>query len=348
MAPRRMLLATERYRPGGSGLSEHLVAALTAEGRRLTVIASGSRQDTADGTPVIRVGAKAGGLIRATLHTERPDVVLAISPSSVGLKVLKRARQERIPTVVLEDTNVPAYAPDWWLDSVAARADRLLVTSTWIRDRLAEQEVPAELWYPGVDTELFSPARRDPDLHARWAGPADAVVVGYVGGLNKRHGVRRLTEAATATGTNLVVIGSGPQLPWLRARLPKVSFTGKLSAEALATAMASLDVVVHPGSRETGCAVLREASASGVPVIAPRAGGTPDVIAPLESGVLYDPAEPGDLIRALDSVVVDRRRGLLGDEGRRRMLARDWPTAVADLVGHLAVPGATGLTRDRT
>ena len=158
----------------------------------------------------------------------------------------------------------------------------------------------------------------------------ERVVVGYVGGLHKRHGVRRLAELASVVGIRLVIVGAGSQRGWLEARLPGAKFTGPLQTGDLTVALPTLDVLVHPGEHETCCHVLREAAASGVPVVAPRAGGAPDVVRHLETGLLYDPADPKDFRRAVESVVADRHRALLGQRARE-LSTRTWTEAVADL-----------------
>ena len=142
-----------------------------------------------------------------------------------------------------------------------------------------------------MDTEVFQPGRRDEALRRTWTdGDLTQVVVGYVGSLRKRHGVRRLAEVARVPGTRLVVIGDGPQQAWLRSRLPaSVQLTGRLTPRHAAAAIASLDVLVQPSTRTTCAHTLREAAACGVPVVAPRAGGAIDVVEHLGTGVLYDP-----------------------------------------------------------
>jgi hypothetical protein len=80
-------------------------------------------------------------------------------------------------------------------------------------------------------------------------------------------------EVARLPDARLVVIGDGPRRGWLAERAPGVRFTGDLRGGDLPTAIASLDVLVHPGTRLTCAHALREARAAGVPVVAARAGG---------------------------------------------------------------------------
>ncbi len=105
---------------------------------------------------------------------------------------------------------------------------------------------------------------------------------------------------------------------------------------------------MHPGTHETCCHALREAAASGVPVVAPRSGGAPDVVASLETGLLYDPADPHGLSRAVAAVAGDRHRALLGGRGRELAVRRDWRTAVDELVErHYAALVGTPTTAPR-
>jgi phosphatidylinositol alpha 1,6-mannosyltransferase len=213
---------------------------------------------------------------------------------------------------------------------------RLLVTTPWMTTELARLGVAADLWAPGVDSRAFTPQLRDPWLHGSWARAKSAdgprVVVGYAGSLHRRHGVRRLPELSAITGIRLVVVGEGPQRAWLEDRLPGAKFTGPLETGDLTRALASMDVVVHPGTTETCCHVLREAAASGVPVAAPRSGGARHVVRHLETGLLFDPDERHGLRDAVAALAADRHRGLLGARARELAQERDWCAAVDELL----------------
>lgn len=335
----RIALVTETFFPAVDGTTTTLKAVadgLVDGGHEVLVVAPAPGLGRYRGSGVVRVRPldPAGAQVRSGLEQFAPDVVHVTSPGTLGRKALKWARRNGVPTVVVEQSPLLDQTSDYWRAKVAERADRLLVTSRWMQERVAELGVEAGLWTPGVDTAAFTPALRDEWLHDRWSRQrstgSELVVVGYVGSLHKRHGVRRLAELAAVPGIRPVVIGDGPQRGWLETRLPGAKLTGALPTGDLTVALPSLDVLVHPGEQETCCHVLREAAASGVPVVAPRAGGAPDVVRHLETGVLYDPADPHDFRRAVSAVVADRQRALLGQRGRE-LATRTWVDAVAEL-----------------
>lgn len=337
----RIALVTEKFYPAVDGttttlkqVADHLID----HGHELLIVAPGPGLSTYRHSRVARIRPwdKPGGQVRRALAAFGPDLVHVTSPALLGSKALKHARRLGARTVVVQHSPVPDLARELWLTRVAARADRVLVTAEHLATRLHGWGADAHVWEPGVDADAFSPGLRDAWLHDKWARSRSRegarVVVGYAGSLHKRHGVRRLVEVATLPGARLVVIGEGPQLPWLQRHAPGARFTGPLLHGDLAVALASLDVLVHPGDEETCCHALREAAASGVPVVAPRSGGAPRVVRDLETGLLYDPAAPRGLRRAVESVVGDRHRALMGARGRELSARRSWRDACAELV----------------
>lgn len=339
----RIVLATESFYPAVDSTTTTLKATvdrLVDRGHAVRILAPGPGLTTYRGCDVVRVRPlePTGAQVREAVESFAPDLVQAHSPRAVGRKALKHAARAGVPTLAVEQSPVLDLAADYWRAKVAERADRVVVTSPWMVERAAELGVDTGLWEPGVDPLAFSPTLRDPWLHRSWSKAKSSqtgdgkVVVGYVGGLHKPAGVRRLAALADVPGIRVVVIGAGPDREWLARRLPHARFTGPLAIGDLTVALPTLDVLVHPGEHETDCHALREAGASGVPVVAPRAGGAPSVVAHLETGVLYDPADPRDLARAVAAVAADPRRGLLGAAGRERALRRTWTEAVDELV----------------
>jgi phosphatidylinositol alpha 1,6-mannosyltransferase len=320
----RITLVTETFFPAVDGTTttvKAVVDRLVDTGHDVQLIAPGPGLTTYRGCPVVRIRPldKPGGQVRDALESFRPHLVHVTSPATLGRKALKHAQRLDLATLVVEQS--PTLAE--------VTADRTLVTSRWMLGR------DAHLWAPGVDTAAFTPALRDSWLHERWSRartlPKPLVVVGYVGSLRNRHDVRRLAELSQVPGFRPVVVGDGPQRSWLEARLPGAKFTGELSTGDLAAVLPSFDLLVHPGERETCCHALREAAAAGVPVVAPRSGGAPDVVRHLETGLLYDEARRHGLRDAVHALAADRSRALLGEQARV-LATRSWSEAVDELV----------------
>ena len=191
--------------------------------------------------------------------------------------------------------------------------------------------------------------RRDDGLRASWTdGDLTQVVVGYVGSLRKRHGVRRLAEVARVPGTQLVVVGDGPQQAWLRSRLPdSVRFTGELRPRDSAVALASLDLLVQPSAASD---LLprppRGRGVRGAAVSRPGPAVRPTWSRPLETGLLYDPDDPVGLADAVAAVVADPRRQLLGDHAREVAVGRTWRGAVDELVRRALRAACSGRRRE--
>lgn len=341
----RIALVTESFYPAVDGATttvKNITDRLVDTGHDVLLVAPAPGLATYRGCRVVRVASPVTGLhtygrvVRDALTGFVPDLVHVTSPGALGRKALKHARRLGIPTLTVQQS-VVGDSSDYWRAKVVDRSDRVLVTCRWMRSRLAEVGVATQVWFPGVETAGFGGQLRDERLNGRWSrarSPEGArVVVGYVGSLHKRNGVRRLPEVAAIPGVRLVVIGDGPQKAWLRLHLPDAKFVGALERGELATAMASLDVLVHPGSQETDCHALREAAASAVPVVAPAAGGTADVVRHEETGLLYDPAEHDGLRRSVAVLTGDDvRRAILGYQARAAIEGRDWTVAADELI----------------
>ena len=174
---------------------------------------------------------------------------------------------------------------------------------------------PVALWGRGVDLERFNPKHRSPLLRRRLATNGE-VVVGYVGRLAREKRVELLRHAALP-GTQLVIVGDGPDRKRLERHLPMAQFVGFQSGAELSATFASLDVFVHTGAVETFCQSVQEALAAGVPVVAPAEGGPLDLVRHRENGYLYPPDDMGQLQGAV--------RRLVGDAALARAPGRGGP-----------------------
>lgn len=160
---------------------------------------------------------------------------------------------------------------------------------------------PTFLMRRGVDTNLFSPVRRD-----RTSG---VFRIGYVGRLTAEKNVRflaELSEALRASGRRdfeFVIVGQGREQEWLKANLPNARFTGVLRGEELAQAYANMDLFVFPSTTDTFGNVILEAMASGVPAVVTAEGGPKFLV---QSGVTgYVAADLTSFKRCVKSLLSD-------------------------------------------
>lgn len=298
--------------------------------------------------PDVRVTLATTPRLSAVLREHGADVMHLASPFVLGWRGLAAAEPLGIPSVAVYQTDIPSYAEKYGVPGAAPalmrhlgrlhrRATLTLAPSSSAVERLAAAGVEDDrvrIWRRGVDTERFAPARRSETWRREVAAPGE-VIVGYVGRLAPEKQVEDLGAIAGLPGVRLVVIGDGPSRPALERLLPDAHFTGFLGGDALAEAMAGLDVFVHPGERETFCQTVQEALASGVPVVATGAGGPLDLVRSSVDGWLY---RPGDLVELRERV-----RDLAGDEAKRRAFGlrareavrgRGWDVLGDELIGH--------------
>ncbi|MDO8145620.1 MULTISPECIES: glycosyltransferase family 1 protein [unclassified Isoptericola] len=298
------------------------------------------------GYPDVRVVVGQRARIERTLAAFAPDVVHLASPFMLGWRGMQVAEALGVPAVAVYQTEVPSYAARygvrhlepllWWrVRTLHDRAALTLAPSTPTIDHLRARGIPrVHRWGRGVDTELFRPGARD-DAWRREVGAGRPLLVGYVGRLAAEKQVEALRVLHDRDDVRLVVVGEGPERPLLEELLPEARFTGLLRGEELARAMASLDVFVHPGELETFGQTLQEAHASGVPVVAPAAGGPIDVVAHSHTGWLYPPGDHRALRAHVDDLLGDdRKRRAFGAAARERALGRTWAKVCHELVQH--------------
>jgi phosphatidylinositol alpha 1,6-mannosyltransferase len=249
--------------------------------------------------------------------------------------------------VAVYQTDMPAYARAYrfgplgqeaaWrrLRRIHNAAARTLAPSTDAAANLDAHGIERVwLWGRGVDTLRFDPAKRSERLRAELA-PAGEVLVGYVGRLAPEKRVELLSEVATLPGVRLVIVGSGPAEAVARRVMPTAVFLGQRHGEELASIYASLDLFVHSGPHETFGQTLQEASASGLPVVAPAAGGPLDLVDDGVTGFLAPPGDRGALAAAVAKLAADPDlRAAQGRAARHKVLGRTWQALGDELIGH--------------
>ena len=363
----RIAYVTESFPPDVNGVAHTAVRVaehLVNRGHQVLVIApeaaSGRpRPDRALGFPVVRVPSLPvpaypgfrvgvpGSRVHAAVAGHRADLVHLAGPFVLGSGGCTAARRLHLPIVAVYATDLPAYARAYhagragqaicWrrLRRIHNAADRTLAPCTETAAELHAHGVQRVwLWARGVDSGRFDPAKRSARLRAELA-PGGELLVGYVGRLAVEKRVDLLAQVAAVPGTRLVIVGSGPAAAAVRRALPSAMFLGQRAGEHLARIYASLDVFVHSGPHDTFGQTLQEAAASGLPVVAPAAGGPVDLVQDGVTGFLVTPGDPAALAGAVTRLAADPLlRAAQGRAGRRAVLSRSWPVRCDELIGH--------------
>lgn len=361
----RVAIVTESFLPQVNGVTNSVLRVIEHLRERrhdVLVIAPGAGPNNYRGAPVVRIpsvdlpvvsslpiGVPTRTVLKA-LAGFAPDVVHLASPFVVGARGAAAARRLRIPSVAVYQTDVAGFAESYglglaaraawrWMGRVHRMADRTLAPSSDAVDQLRHHGIPrVHRWGRGVDVSRFSPQHADPELRARFA-PNGELIVGFVGRLAPEKQVERLAALNNTPGVRLVVVGDGPDSEPLRQRLPGAVFLGARHGAELSAAYASLDVFVHTGPHETFCQAVQEAMASGLPVLAPDAGGPRDLVRHGHTGYLLPPEREdfmADLPSWIDVLRDPKLRSALGEAARRDVLARTWPAVCDELLGHYA------------
>ncbi|MCT2560196.1 glycosyltransferase [Tsuneonella sp. YG55] len=214
---------------------------------------------------------------------------------------------------VAEPTSVDR-AFDWFwrrLRTYGQQFDLVVSANRHLSERLITGGVANVATVPmGVEQGLFSPAHRDEDLRrdllASCALGPDATLLIAAGRLATEKRVPMLVDAATRAGRKrpiaLAIFGEGRTLPDVIRAIagnPHVRvFAPVRDRQQFARLLASADALLHGCEAETFGMVAAEATASGLRVVAPLAGGVSD-FARLTPGLGFTPLDAVDASRAI-------------------------------------------------
>lgn len=360
----RVVIVTESFPPDVNGVAHCALQTarhLVDRGHHPLVVApatsAGPGADAESPCPVIRVPslplpgypqvrvALPSRRVAAAITEHRADIVHLASPFILGVRGMAAAARLGIPAVAVYQTDLAGYARTYvgageataWrrIRSVHAAADRTLAPSSAALGDLETHGVPrVRLWPRGVDTERFRPEYRDEALRRELA-PNGELIVGYVGRLAPEKQIELLAGTCGLPGVRVVVVGDGPSRPHLDEALPGAVFLGRRTGDELARIFASLDIFVHTGPFETFCQTVQEAMASGVPVVAPAAGGPLDLVAHGRTGFLFPPRDEAAVTDAVRTLATDPAlRAEYGTAARAMVEGRTWAAVGDQLIAH--------------
>lgn len=298
-------LVTETFAPEINGVANtlgQLCDGLRARNHRVQLIrprqsADGNQRSSDElmlcrgwplpGYPGLQWGLTSTHRLTRRWRQQPPDVVYIATEGPLGLCALRVARRLGITAVTGFHTNFQQYlrqhgltlftrALTHYLRGFHNRSALTLVPSTSQRVELERRHFQRlELLPRGVDSQLFSPAKRQQALRQSWGLREQDIALLYVGRLAPEKNLDALKRCFDelqarypARRFKLIVVGDGSKRTSLEAALPEAIFCGEQSGEALACHYASGDVFLFPSLSETFGNVVLEAQASGLGVVA--------------------------------------------------------------------------------
>jgi glycosyltransferase involved in cell wall biosynthesis len=300
-----------------------------------------------------RLGLSLSPKIRSDLAEFDPNLVHVAAPDIVSHRAVSWARNRGIPIVSSVHTRFDTYLQYYrlqWLEPVVRaimrrfyrRCDAIVVPAESMAAVMRAQRMSRaiSIWARGIDRDQFNPERRSLEWRRTHGIGDDEMVVSFLGRLVLEKGLDVFADAidsARANGVALkvIAIGDGPARGYFADRLPDAIFTGQLTGEDLATALASTDVFFNPSITEAFGNVTLEAMASGLPVIAAVATGATSLVKDGVTGMLSEPGDIGSFAGSLAKYQRDpalrARHGAAGLEFAKTM---DWD-AINSVVLHV-------------
>ncbi|HET9323356.1 MAG TPA: glycosyltransferase family 4 protein [Gaiellaceae bacterium] len=265
------------------------------------------------------------------LRRERPDIVHA-SSSKAGVLGRLAAALARVPIRIFT-AHGWAFAAHTGAASLLYRwADRAVRPLTTATVCVAEQQRAVGLAARTCDAErtVVIPNGVDVDDAPRAAPDGGRPLVVSVGRLKPPKDALTLVRSLAllpAGSCDALVVGDGPDRPLVEAEIRALGLRERIRLAGdrhdVPTLLAGADVFVLSSASEGMPVSVLEAMAAGLPVVASRVGGVPELVVEGKTGLLVDPGDPGGLAEALRRLVQDpalRRR--LGEAGRARVEQR--------------------------
>lgn len=302
--------------------------------------------------PGLRFGLPAPRLLARRWSRQRPDAVYIATEGPLGWSALRIARRLGIPAATGFHTRFDAYAAHYGVAFLTPlvlrhlrrfhrRAAATLVPTRALADELQQLGVDnARVLHRAVDTDLYHPARRDPDLREAWGVAPEQPVLLYVGRIAAEKNLPLAVDlfrafARQRPDARFVWVGDGPERAALAAANPDFLFAGMRRDADLARHYASADAFVFPSLSETFGNVVLEALASGLPVVAYDEGAAHAFVQNGHNGWLAPSGDAAAFLQAGLALTDPRVLQSLRDQARSSVAGLAPDAVVADFAALL-------------
>lgn len=316
------------------------------------------------------VSSKSYTQVLQELDRFQPDIIHVDEPDRLFLgfdkvPAIAYAKSRQIPCISFYHTNFLEYLDDFlplpaplqnlvrWLckqfitKRVFNTYNATLTSSKTTYDKLLKIGIKNAVYEEllGVDLAMFNPNLRQEQFFEQHYGitTGDRTTLIFLGRLTPDKGwkftLKAIPELVQKLGSNqisLIIAGDGELRSAIDQALTGVvdfHLLGRVSPEQIPALMANSDIHVTTSQKETKGLTLFEAFASGIPVMAPAAGGVLDSIQPGWNGLLYQPGNAADFVTQLQRLIEDKPlRQQMGRQARDWVQPYDWHQAVDRLV----------------
>jgi glycosyltransferase involved in cell wall biosynthesis len=366
----RIAVFTGAYNHIADGVSltlNRLVAFLLREGAEVRVYAPTAAKPafehagtmisvpsvSAPGRPEYRISLGFGWSAHENLTEFSPHLFHIATPDLLGLAALREAQSSGTPVVASYHTHFASYLKYYRLDILEPATWKYL---SWFYRRCRDVYVPSrsmievlgshgidgnlKLWPRGVESSLFTPARRSQEWRESHGFTADDIVVAFVSRLVNEKGLDVVEESLRLIREKglrhkALIVGDGPERLRMEDSIPDAVFTGHLTGDVLATAYASSDIFLFPSDTETFGNVTLEALSSGLPAVVANATGSSSLVEDNANGFLVSPRDSAAFASALERLILDsdlRRR--MGEQARAAARVYDWNNVLSQMAAY--------------
>jgi glycosyltransferase involved in cell wall biosynthesis len=197
-------------------------------------------------------------------------------------------------------------------------AHRVITVSVPFREELVAKGVrreKIEIVHNAIDPEWgASDAQKSAALRAQLGIAADRKVILIVGRLSLEKDHLTLLEAVRLLDVpfQLLIVGEGPERGSIEERIRALNLSGSVTMAGQQSSAEPYyriaDVAVLSSRSEGSPNALLEAMAAGVPVVATRVGGIPEMVTDNESALLIEPGDAGAMANAISALLTDPGR----------------------------------------